>query len=274
MTHVADWKTAVSTQNTDLAFFQRLMACDITAIEFLVGEKVRFEIDWQALRRNADGAGIEIWSCHLPFSQDIDISLAEEENRRSVVNDQKKIMAEAMKIGIRRFVLHPSSEPIGEEERPLRMEKAKESLRELAQFAAEGNAVICVEDLPRTCLGHTADEVAELIAADERLKVCFDVNHLLAQYGSTHAEFIEKLGHKIETTHMSDYDFVDEKHFFPGRGMINWRELAEGLERADYAGPFLYEGGFTPSHRAPEVPCGTLEEARNRHLTIKELTGK
>ena len=45
-------------------------------------------------------------------------------------------------------------------------------------------------------------------------------------------------------------------------------------EMADYTGPFLYEGGFSPSLRAPEVPFGTWEEARERHLRIKELTGK
>jgi sugar phosphate isomerase/epimerase len=114
----------------------------------------------------------------------------------------------------------------------------------------------------------------ELVSADSRLRVCFDVNHLCQAYGSTHAEFVEKLGHLIVTTHMSDYDFIDEKHFFPGYGMIDWCSLVEHLENADYSGPFLYEGGFSPSARAPEVPHGTFEMARERHMTIKELHGQ
>ena len=50
----------------------------------------------------------------------------------------------------------------------------------------------------------------ELISADERLVICFDTNHLLSE---DPVEFIHKCGHKIVTLHVSDYDFIDEKHF-------------------------------------------------------------
>ena len=183
------------------------------------------------------------------------------------------MMENAAGVNIRRFVIHPSAEPIPEEERPLWLQSAKKSQKELAEFAASLDAVLCVEDLPRSCLGNTADEMLELISVDDRLQVCFDVNHLCLNNGGTHQEFIDKLGDKIVTTHMSDYDFVDEKHFFPGVGMINWKALVEGLEAIDYCGPFLYEGGFAPSAKVPDAPYGKIEDARQRHLTIKELEG-
>ena len=281
MTSCLDWKTALSSKQIDPESLQRMRACGITAIEYgiaakdvIVDWKIAVPIPWEMLRNNTDAAGIERWSCHLPFSADIDISLADEAARRATVDLHKEIMTGAAAVGIRRFVLHPSSEPISDEERPLRMALAKGSLKELADLAERLGAVICVEDLPRTCLGHTVAEMLELLSADERLRVCFDVNHLLTAYGSTHEEFVEKLGSKIITTHMSDYDFADEKHFFPGMGMLNWKMVVEALEKADYTGPFLYEGGFAPSLRAPEVPFGTWEDARERHLRIKELTGK
>ena len=281
MTSCLDWKTALSSKQIDPESLQRMKKCGISAIEYGIAAKeviadwkIVVPIPWQMLRENTDAAGIERWSCHLPFSADIDISLADERARKATLDLHKEIISGAAGIGISRFVLHPSSEPISDEERSLRMEMAKCSLCELADYAATLGAVICVEDLPRSCLGHTAEEMLELLSADERLRVCFDVNHLLTVYGTTHEEFVEKLGHKIITTHMSDYDFVDEKHFFPGMGMLNWKMVIEALEQADYAGPFLYEGGFAPSLRAPEVPFGTWEEARERHLHIKELTGK
>ncbi len=274
MTDYRQWTTAISTSSTDYETLKRLKDCGVDAIELSVGWQECDEIPWADLRKNADAAGIEIWSYHLPFSRQIHIASPDEEYRAKMVAYLESMIEKACAIGVRRFVIHPSTEPITDEERPLQMAASKKSLAELAQFADERGAVLCVEDLPRTCLGHTADEVAELISADERLKVCFDVNHLLTVFGCTHREFIEKLGHRIETTHMSDYDFLDEKHFFPGYGMINWKEVVELLEAADYSGPFLYEGGFSPSARAPEVPHGTYEMARERHMTIKELTGK
>jgi sugar phosphate isomerase/epimerase len=73
---------------------------------------------------------------------------------------------------------------------------------------------------------------------------------------------------------MSDYDFLDEKHYFPGNGLIDWKEVVELLEEAGYEGPFLYEGGFSPSHWNPAVPFGKYEDARERHLHIKEFRGK
>lgn len=274
MTDYRQWVTAISTSSTDYETLKRMKDCGVGAIELSVGWQKCDEIPWAELRKNADAAGIEIWSYHLPFSQEIHIASPDEEYRAKMVAYLESMIEKACAIGVRRFVIHPSTEPITDEERPLQMAASKKSLAELAQFADERGAVLCVEGLPRTCLGHTADEIAELISADDRLKVCFDVNHLLTVFGCTHREFVEKLGHRIETTHMSDYDFLDEKHFFPGYGMINWKEVVELLEAADYSGPFLYEGGFSPSARAPEVPHGTYEMARERHMTIKELTGK
>ena len=113
-----------------------------------------------------------------------------------------------------------------------------------------------------------------LVSADERLRVFFDVNHLLAVYQDTHRDFVEALGEKIITVHLSDYDFVDEKHYFCGNGDINWDELIGLLEGIGYCGPFLYEGGFAPHRVHTEVPFGKISEARARQMKIREFKGK
>lgn len=274
MTDYRQWITAISTKATDYETLRRMKNCGVGGIELSVPCSECDSIPWNELRKNADAAGIEILSYHLPFSREVHIASPDEAHRAQMVAYLKDMIEKACAVGIRRFVIHPSTEPISDEERPAQMAASKKSLAELAQFADERGAVLCVENLPRTCLGHTVEEMLELISADDRLMVCFDVNHLLTVYGSTHREFVEKLGRRIATTHMSDYDFLDEKHFFPGYGLIDWKEVVELLEAADYSGPFLYEGGFEPSARAPEVPYGTYEMARERHMTIKELRGK
>lgn len=273
MTSYDKWLTAVSTPNTDFETLKHMKDCGIDAMELSVGWQNCDKIDWEAFRKNADDAGMKILSYHLPFSNEINIANPEEGRRAAATAYQEAMMKKAAAVGIDRFIIHPSAEPIPEEERPDWMAAAKKSLKVLAQTACELNAVLCVEDLPRTCLGHTAEEMLELVSVDDRLRVCFDVNHLLTVYGTTHTEFVEKLGHLIVTTHMSDYDFIDEKHFFPGYGMINWKEVVEALEKADYDGPFLYEGGFSASTRYPEVPFGKFEDAKWRHMHIKELCG-
>jgi len=303
MSDYRNWKTAVSTSKTDFSSLKHFRFCGIDAVELSVSWQRVEEIDWEAFRKNADAAGIEIASYHLPFAGRLNIAATDAAERKRVVEYQCSLIKKAADIGIRRFVIHPSAEPLPDAalegsprwltqwnmseaeidsykkqlegmDRAECMAAAKKSLAELAEYAAQADAVICVEDLPRTCLGHNVEEMLELVSADDRLRVCFDVNHFLTDYGSTHEEFVEKLGHLIVTTHMSDYDFIDEKHFFPGYGMLNWKSVIDALENADYSGPFLYEGGFSKSGWMPDVPFSTVEMAKYRHMHIKELTGK
>ena len=107
---------------------------------------------------------------------------------------------------------------------------------------------------------YTADELLEIVSADEKLCVCFDVNHLLQ---GTHADFLEKLGNKIVTLHISDYDFKDEKHWLPGEGDIDWQSLYQGLVKVGYDGMWLYELG--------QIPPRHLH--RDRNLTFGDYVG-
>ena len=71
--------------------------------------------------------------------------------------------------------------------------------------------------------------------------MCFDVNHLLIE---SHKEFLRVAGHLVATLHISDYDFVNERHWLPGEGKIDWVALADGLDAIGYTDAFTYELGF------------------------------
>ena len=136
-----------------------------------------------------------------------------------------------------------SGEPYTLEEREDRIKYSMESLDSLAEIAHGCGAVIAVEDLPRTCIGNTADEMLRLLSANDKLRVCFDTNHLLID---TNLNFIKKVGHRIVTLHVSDYDFVDEKHWLPGEGVTDFYELYSALKEVGYDGVWLYEIGLKP----------------------------
>jgi len=269
MTHSENWLTATSTPKTDLDTLRHYKACGIEGIEISLPWQEYETINLPQIVQNAAEAGITVCSLHLPFSREISIATLNEEHRAAAIAQQRRLIAEASANGIHRFVLHPSSEPIADEDRARCMQLAKEALAELAEWAAQHESVICVENLPRTCLGHTADEMLELLSADDRLRVCFDVNHLLTSNGSTHAECVQKLGSKIVTLHLSDYDFIDERHFLPGNGLINWNEVITLLEEADYNGPFMYEVSHTNAPGPLDYP-----ELKKRQLAIKQYIGK
>ena len=269
MTNSVNWLTATSTPKMDVDTLRRYKALGIDGVEISIRWNEFDNLDLPQAAANAKEAEIEICSLHLPFSHAINIATLNAEHRTAAIAYHRRTIAAAAAVGIHRFVLHPSSEPIENSDRAEAMLLSKEALAELAEWAHQHGSVICVEDLPRTCLGRTADEMLELLSADDRLRVCFDVNHLLLSNGSTHAECVQKLGDKIVTLHLSDYDFIDERHFLPGNGLINWNEVITLLEEADYSGPFMYEVSV---ENAP----GPLDHAelKKRQLNIKNYNGK
>lgn len=241
----------------------------ITKME--ISERYYENFDFKETKRLSQKYGVELWSLHLPFYPEgmLDISCTAELVRKYTIAKYKELIVKGAQIGIRIFVLHPSCGPIYNGEREQKIQQAQKSLKELAEFADQYNAVIAVEDMCRVSLGNTSQEILRLLSADNRLKVCFDSNHLLQEKGDA---FILAMGDRIITTHISDYDFVNERHWLPGEGKIDWKKIIAALEKVGYNGPWLYELGF-------EIPATILRE---RELTCEDfarnaqevLTGK
>jgi sugar phosphate isomerase/epimerase len=220
-------------------------AAGINTIEISVGNtQLADALDFKEARRLADKYGIELWSLHLPFLPFNVIDPSVPALADYTVKYFCSFIDKAAEIGIKTIVIHPSGEPIAESDRPMRLECAKKSLAALAEYAKAKGAVIAVEDLPRTCLGRDSSDILELISAHPDLRVCFDTNHLL---GESIADFIKKVGDKIITTHVSDYDEKNERHWLSGEGVIDWKALKDALIAIGYDGTWLYELGLDGS---------------------------
>jgi sugar phosphate isomerase/epimerase len=175
----------------------------------------------------------------------------------------KELIGRAGEAGFKVVVIHPSSEPIPNGDRPLLLNRCAENLGVLIERAKEFGMQVAVEDLPRTCLCNCKEDVQFLLSQNEDLRVCFDTNHLLKD---TNEAFVRAVGDKIITLHVSDYDFIDEKHVFPGDGLNDWKGLMGELEKVNYNGPFLYEVS------QKNVPGrSTLEDIRANHLWLNTL---
>ena len=227
--------------------FAALKRSGIEAIEIVRSLDDHKTKDCKEIRTFADRYGVTLWSYHLPFAPfaEIEISTSRHDVRNATVELYTEIIKKASDAGIDKFVVHPSGEPIAPERREDKMLYSMQSLDKLAEVAHSCGAVIAVEDLPRTCLGNTADEILRLISVNDKLRVCFDTNHLL-KYNDNNLNFVERLGDKIVTLHVSDYDFEDEKHWLPGEGRVDWNELYSAIVRSGYNGVWMYEIGLKP----------------------------
>ena len=233
------YKIGVSTPcQIDEDMFKKYSEAGIFHMEVSVNKEQSEALNYENLLAWSKKYGVELYSFHLPFMPFNDIDISRADIAQSSVEYLKGYIDNGTKIGIDKYIIHPSGEPIAEEDRGARMARAKESLSILADYAKERGARIFVENLPRTCLGRDSKDMLELLSANENLVACFDTNHLL---GEDIVSCIRKLKGKIVTTHISDYDFVRERHFLPKEGKIEWNQVLSALEKAGYQGVFNYE---------------------------------
>lgn len=183
-------------------------------------------------------AGMNVSSVHLPFGKYIDPSSLDDSERDSLLTRLKGQVDWASSKQIPIAVLHASYEPIPDDERSLRLARATEFIREFGPYCSSVGVTLAVENLPRTCLGNTAAELLTITQNGELAKICFDTNHLLIE---AHKDFFEQVAPHIVTTHLSDYDRVDERHWLVGDGVIDWVELSALFESAGYEGRFIFE---------------------------------
>ena len=234
------YKIGVSTVGNPLnnELFTKAKAAGIEAIELSYDDYSDF--DFQNAKQLAAEFGVELWSLHLPFSpfSKIDPSAIEAEKRKYTFDSFLEIIKKTSDIGIDKVIVHASAEPIPDEQRADRLSFAAEFLSYLADASYKYGVTVAVEDLPRTCIGRNSDEINYLLSANDKLRACFDTNHLL---GENISDFIKNVGSKIITLHVSDFDFQNERHWLPGEGDINWLELASELKKIEYNGVWLYE---------------------------------
>ena len=238
------YKIGLSTAHTPATeeFFAQYEKAGLSVMEISYTEDVLNSIDLKKVKEMADAHNVELWSLHFPFNPNgrADIAAKEDEVRKNTIEYYTELIKKGTEIGIKNFVIHPCSvEPIEEGEgRDKRMQDSKACLDILAENAYKEGAVIAVENLPRSCLARNSKELLALLEANDKLKVCYDTNHLLEEDA---VEFIKAVGDKIVTLHVSDYDFINERHWIPGEGKLDWQGIIKALKEVGYKGPWMYE---------------------------------
>ena len=214
----------------------------ISHIEYFCDDETRNHVSREhmaAAKQAAADSGVTIWSCHAPFGT-TDISGTDETARRRSVQNVIETLDTAVELGAGRVVLHASREPITDEERQQRFVQCIRSLNELCKRASQRGLVLALELLPRTCLGNRTAEMQRILdITDGDLRVCYDVNHITLYEGAREA--LKALGSRVETLHISDHDGVDERHWIPGRGIVDWPAFVAGLDDIGYTGCLMHE---------------------------------
>lgn len=199
------------------------------------------EIEGYKLLRNGleavKASGLYFNGVHISFGRHWDFSATDETKRTEAVSNFAEIAPLIDEYSPNCYIVHGSFEPIAPENREAQISSLKRSLAEMMKITG---TTIAVEILPRTCLLNTSAEAIGIIDSmnSEQIKVCVDVNHFLQEPSE---EGVLKLGDRIVTTHISDHDYENERHWMPGEGKIDWMALIASFEKIGYNGVFNYE---------------------------------
>jgi len=214
------------------------LTCVHKYIEFHDAQVVERVIDW--IRQ----CGLTAYSVHAPFYDGVDLSATDDGARRASINEVGVALEIAVRLGSKVLVVHSAPEVKVPRDRPARLAAVKESLSELSRQCGKRGIKLAIEFLPRLCLGNSLDEMLQIIAPlnPDNAGVCLDVNH--ANFRDDLLDVTRGLGERIASLHVSDNDGIDERHWPPFKGVIDWHAFARALERTPFEGPFMYEVYF------------------------------
>lgn len=182
-------------------------------------------VELQDVMSQLSRCGVRVHSVHMPFGPAYDISSFDDEVHERGVDALIDSIELANLMDAGSVIVHASDKITEGPNR--RFERARGVLREMAVVVEESGVVLALENLPPSYLGHTPDEVFELIDGIDRrlIGVCFDSGH--ANLSGHFEQFAEALLPASVATHLHDNDGTGDHHSFPGHGNIDWRRFAE-----------------------------------------------
>jgi sugar phosphate isomerase/epimerase len=218
-----------------------------------------------------DDHGFSILQGHLFLT--LNIAPPDPVQRIAAIDELKRWFELFSVLGIKAGVLHPGGADWPEGTEPERIKEARMSSMETINSCVDGTPLaVCLENMPRCFIGHSADELLEMIApfSTDNFGICLDTGHLNLVQGDP-VEFIRTAGDNLKALHIADNMGVKDDHILPySGGTVPWEEVLTALREINYQGLFNFE---VPGEKRPEpIRLDKLDYARKLALwMIRDL---
>lgn len=199
------------------------------------------------VKRDADAAGIQIWSIHMPYEKECDPSHPDKAIRRKSLDKYRRCIDAVSVLRPHILLYHPSFYQLEFGHRDERIKALGQSMRLLDKWGREIQAETVIENMlgpteQRTdgyarAIGRNLDEMQRIMqVVPATVGVAIDTNH-----ATDPVQLIRHFGHRVHTLHVCDGNGQKDRHAMPGGGDVRWNDVLEALDDVGYKGPFLYE---------------------------------
>lgn len=238
-----------------------------------------------AVRELINGNGLIVGQTHSPDDADW---ITSPETKEARWHAQVQAIKATSYLGAPYIVVHPLK-PEGRISDKSYYEFAKELNMEYYRFlepylkeynvkAAIENVFINDRILGRT--GKTSCSTAEAIIDyietlnSDRFVACLDVGHATL-VGEDPVQMIYKLGNKhLHVLHLHDNDYINDDHYMPGIGKIDWFGIGQALNDIGYEDVFNYEANRTFRRIGPYAKELSMDFLRLYVALAKTITRK
>lgn len=244
-----------------------------TEIPLFQKSSAEFESTVKAERELIESNGLTVWQVHAPWrwpAQD-----ATEEDRAERFEKMVISIRGTALLGSRYFVIHPIMPWGGGSYGPdLQVfdDINFDFMSRLCTEAEKNNVVICFENMPMKALPISIPAASlEFVKKINSpwFKMCLDTGHCMV-HGIQPGEAVRLLGKDmLRTLHVHDNDGIQDRHWVPFTGMVDWDDFRSALQEIGFDGCLSIETA------PPEKFTGELRELQERslYLSARKLAG-
>lgn len=199
-------------------------------------------------------SSLNLNAIHMPITNEwADLSCQYEDDRKEIVKLFVKLIKELdSKYSPSAYVFHPGGFGVNESNQKEYTERLIKSVNVLTE---ETDKKICIENMAGKGFLDTSNKMLDFLSKCKNAYTCVDVNHF---YYEKAEDAILKYGDRIGALHISDYDFVKERHALPTEGKNDWNKIIGALKKVNYQGVFNYE----------VLPKYTFENIKDNYIKL------
>ena len=221
------------------------------------------------MRTNArsalESAKVRPATMHAPLTPTVNLAAVDELERRLSVYEVAAWLAPYADLGGDVVVIHPTGAAFNDEASnsinvETAIDSARRSLDELYSIADRLGLRIACENLMERGRPRPLCRMEQLRALVDpyptSVGICLDTGHAVVN-GLNPASEARAAGERLIATHLQDTDGIEDRHWVPGAGRINWDELVSTLRQIDYTGHWTFE-----LHARDSAPASVASAAK------------